>query len=89
MRLRWVVFLAGLAASVALTVALWTLGFPGFFLFLLFPFLWFPFGRRQAPPVRCPACGWSTRDPAAAYCPRDRTRLVDKPEGPAEAVRGP
>jgi hypothetical protein len=67
---RRVVFAAGIAASVALTALLWALGVPGFFLFLLFPFLWFPFGggRRPRSPGACPRCAAAVR-PGFAFWP--------------------
>jgi len=75
---RWAVFAIGLAASLALTALLWALGFPGFFLFLLFPFLWFPLaGRaRHAPraPATCPSCGARVQ-PGFAFCPACGGRL--------------
>lgn len=56
---RKAVFAIGLAASLA--ALLWALGFPGFFLFLVLPFLWFPMGRRAGRNepgfAFCPACG--------------------------------
>lgn len=70
---RWAPFALGLAASLALTIALWAAGIPGFFLFLLFPFLLWP--RRKSPERACPACGYSTLHPAVRYCPRDGTRM--------------
>ncbi len=46
MRLGRGVLVAGLVASLALTGLAWLLGWPGFFLFLLFP-LALPWGRRS------------------------------------------
>lgn len=74
--------LAGLVASIVLSVVLWRVfGTPFFFLFVPFvPFLLRGRGDEEArPPVRsCPACGFETRDPRFDYCPRDGTRL-DEP----------
>lgn len=69
--MRWAPFLAGLAASLALTAVLWRLGFPGFFLFLLFPFLWFP--RGAATPT-CPSCG-RRAEAGHSFCPGCGSRL--------------
>lgn len=84
--MRWTWFLAGLAASVALSAFLWTRGVPGFALFLLFPFA-FGFralGKRSRPPAaeaHCPRCGYLARGPDEAFCPRDGTpfNTADKP----------
>ena len=73
---RWLPFLLSLAASVALTAALWLAGVRGFVLFLLgAPLLFLP---RYAPAAdsRCPSChrhvppggGWS-------FCPACGARL--------------
>jgi len=72
---RWAVFAIGLAASLGVTVLLWVLGVPGFFLFLLLPFLWFPFGGRKAAstPV-CPRCGAAIAG-GFAFCPACGGRL--------------
>lgn len=75
---RWAWTGIALAASVALTAAMWAADIPGFFLFLFLPFLFIPFGRTGGPSHqarRCPACGRAYRDPDVAYCPRDGTRL--------------
>lgn len=70
---RWVLFWFGLAASVAVTALLWWAGIPGGALLLLFPFLWFPFGKRRAEVAvrRCPQCGFESGDPEVRFCPRD------------------
>jgi len=72
--------LAGLAASIVLSIVLWrAFGTPFFFLFVPFvPFLLR--GREtdgsETPPVRsCPDCGFQTRDPGFEFCPRDGARL--------------
>jgi len=68
---------AGLVASLLVSVALWSY-FDTLFAFLFLPFvpvLWRS-GRDDTPPVReCPACGFSTRDSGFDYCPRDGTPL--------------
>lgn len=85
MRPTWVWLLVGLAASAAVSLALWQVGIPAFLLFLVFPFLPFLWrgaqggGARPAGPGArlrtCPLCGWSTEDAAARFCPRDGGRL--------------
>ncbi|HET6399678.1 MAG TPA: hypothetical protein VFH47_09015 [Candidatus Thermoplasmatota archaeon] len=89
MAMRWGWTLAALAASIAITAILWMAGFPGFFLFLAFPFL-FAWPRRRSTPAQhwgapaaaaaplpraCPSCGWSSMDPDARFCPRDGQAL--------------
>lgn len=72
---RKVLFALGLAASLALTALLWAVGFPGFFLFLVLPFLWFPMGRRaKRTALTCPACGAEVRL-GFAFCPTCGGRL--------------
>jgi hypothetical protein len=66
--------LAGLALSLAATVAAWVL-FDTLLLLLVVPFVPLLF-RRGRPPVReCPECGFRTRDAGYDYCPRDGTEL--------------
>jgi hypothetical protein len=67
---RRVLLAAGLAASLAITAALWALGIPGFFLFLALPFLFFP-GRARARrrQARCAACSAAT-EPGHRFCPQ-------------------
>lgn len=45
---RWALFVGGIVASVAVTAFLWTIGMPGFFLFLAFPFFLLPFSRHRS-----------------------------------------
>lgn len=70
--------LAGLAASLLVSVAAWVL-FDSLLLFLFVPFVPFLLRRgreSEAPQAReCPQCGFRTRDPEFAYCPRDGTPL--------------
>jgi hypothetical protein len=67
---------AGLAASL-LVSAVGYLVFETVLLFLFVPFV--PVllrSSRNRPTERvCPACGFRTRDPDVAYCPRDGTEL--------------
>ena len=63
---RWW-FWGGLAASVAVTAALWALGVPGFFFALFLPFFLFPAAR--PPSVACKACGAEVRG-ADRFCAR-------------------
>jgi hypothetical protein len=79
-RTRWIVFWIGLAASIGVTALLWWLKVPGGALLLLFPFFWFPFGKRWesaagVPGKRCPQCGWTAAGDEDRFCPRDGTRL--------------
>ena len=65
MKLSWTVAL--LAGALLLTAVCWLLGFPFFFLFLLFPL--FLAGTGGSRPVRrCPVCGWETRG-RENFCP--------------------
>lgn len=71
---RRVLFTVGLVASVGLTALLWGLGFPGFFLFLFLPFLWFPFSQRRKQAPACPACG-APMAGGFRFCPSCGARL--------------
>lgn len=76
---RYVTALVGLLLSVVVSVAAWVL-FDTLLLFLLIPFIpwlvWRRSGGVSTPPVRhCSTCGFSTRQPDFAYCPRDGSRL--------------
>lgn len=69
--------LVGLAASLAVSLALWVwLGIPAFL--VVVPFVPFLFRREDRPAVReCPVCGFRTRDEGYEYCPRDGHRLEE------------
>jgi hypothetical protein len=76
---RTLTALVGLALSLAVSVAAWYY-FDTFLLFLFLPLVPLLFRRRGEPESRperrtCPACGFETRDPSFAYCPRDGTGL--------------
>jgi len=72
---------AGVAVSLAVSVALWWY-FDVALFFLAVPFVPFLFRRtgdrddnRRPPERRCPECGFRTRDTSFSYCPRDGTEL--------------
>jgi hypothetical protein len=71
----------GVAASLAVSVALWWV-FDVALFFLAVPFVPFLFRRggddaddRRPPERTCPECGFSTRTPGFEHCPRDGTEL--------------
>ncbi|QDX41671.1 hypothetical protein [Salarchaeum sp. JOR-1] len=70
--------LVGLAASLAVNAAVYY--YTGWFVFFIaLPFVPLLFRGDDRPPAReCPQCGFSTRDPAYEYCPRDGARLVER-----------
>jgi hypothetical protein len=78
---RTVTALAGLVASLLLSVVLWwqfdTLAF---FLFVPFvPFLFRGRGGGEERSVRaCPTCGFETTNDSYDYCPRDGARLTER-----------
>ncbi|WP_425438244.1 zinc-ribbon domain-containing protein [Methanocorpusculum vombati] len=78
MKLAWTAAL--LAGSLLLTAVCWFLGFPFFFLFLLFPLFLAGTGRPRTV-RRCPVCGWETRG-SENFCPGCGTRLES--HGPAD-----
>lgn len=74
---RTLTALAGVAVSLLVSVLAYVyLDTLAVFLFVPFvPFL-FRRGDRARPSARrCPECGFTTRDPDVAYCPRDGTSL--------------
>lgn len=82
---RYATALIGIALSLFVSaLAWWYLDTVLFFLLVPFvPFLFLRGGRDATadPPVReCPACGFRTRAPSFAYCPRDGSRLRDGSE---------
>ncbi|MFC4358540.1 hypothetical protein ACFO0N_11370 [Halobium salinum] len=71
----------GLGVSLFVSVAAWAY-FDTLLVFLVVPFVPLLFRRRatgesedRADGRVCPACGFRSRDPSVAYCPRDGTRL--------------
>jgi hypothetical protein len=66
-----------LVVSLAITLLLWWIGLPFFFLVLFIPLL--PFLGRKKEMRRCPACGWETPG-SERFCPYDATPL-DTPGG--------
>lgn len=83
-RSRGLTALAGLLASLAITVGIYL--YTGWlFVFLVVPFVPILFSRSRTepsidrPPVNaCPQCGFRTRDPEFEYCPRDGRRLREE-----------
>lgn len=82
---RTLTAVAGLALSLAVSVAVWV-AFDTLLLLLFVPFVPFLLSRRaertggggERPERRereCPACGFRTDDPRFDYCPRDGTPL--------------
>ncbi|NTV00959.1 MAG: hypothetical protein HGA55_07560 [Methanoregulaceae archaeon] len=62
-----------LAASVGVTIVLFSLGLPFFFVFLFIPLI--PFFQRERRVKRCPVCSYTTADERTAFCPYDGSRL--------------
>ncbi|MFB6311064.1 MAG: hypothetical protein ABEH64_07765 [Salinirussus sp.] len=63
---------AGLVGSLLISLAAYVL-FDTLLVFLLVPFVPILFRSRtdRPPEGHCPECGFRTRDPDIAYCPRD------------------
>lgn len=70
---RWTPFWSSLAASVAVTIALWYWVGPVIIGALVLPLLFWPRGSHRT----CQACGYSTKHPAVRYCPHDGAPLDD------------
>ena len=70
---------AGLAVSLLLSVAAYVL-FDSLLLFLFVPVVPFLLRSSDAEPATrvCPECGFESRSPEAAYCPRDGTELEER-----------
>jgi hypothetical protein len=70
----WKLSLIFLSGSLVLTVFLWMIGLPFFFLCLFIPLipLFFSIGSKK----RCPVCGWETTG-SERFCPYDATPLMD------------
>ena len=69
---RWLLSGILLFGSLGVTVALYLLGFPYFFLFLFFPLI--PLFGRKPPKRTCPVCGWETTG-TERFCPWDASPL--------------
>jgi hypothetical protein len=67
-----------LFASLTITIILFSLGLPFFFVFLFIPII--PFFGRKKQVKRCPVCGYETTNERTAFCPYDGSRL-EVPEG--------
>ena len=66
----------GVLASLAVSVAAWVV-FDVAVFFLAVPLIPLLFRRRTEEPAvyECPECGFRTKNPEFAYCPRDGTSL--------------
>jgi hypothetical protein len=73
---RTLTLLGGLGLSLLISIGL-TIIFDAPVFLLVLPFIpLLGWGRRERRPRRtCPTCGFESRDPAVAYCPRDGTEL--------------
>ncbi len=69
----WQMSLILFAGSLVITVVLWMIGLPFFFVFLFLPLV--PLLRRQPAIRRCPVCGWETTG-SERFCPWDATPLL-------------
>jgi hypothetical protein len=69
----WKLSAALFAGSLILTVVLWIIGLPFFFLCLFIPII--PFLRKNPRFRRCPVCGWTTTG-REHFCPFDATPLA-------------
>ena len=69
----WKMSLILFIGSLVITVALWMLGLPFFFVFLFLPL--FPLLKRKQTIRRCPVCGWETTG-SERFCPWDATPLT-------------
>jgi hypothetical protein len=69
----WILSLILLAGSLAVSAALFLMGLPFFFFFLIIPLI--PFLNRKRTVRRCPVCGWETTG-SERFCPCDATPLT-------------
>jgi hypothetical protein len=69
----WQLSLILFLGSLAITLGLWALGLPFFFVFLFIPLI--PFFWRKETVRRCPVCGWETTG-SENFCPFDATPLT-------------
>jgi hypothetical protein len=70
----WQISLMLFIGSLAITVLVWSLGLPFFFVFLFIPLI--PFFWRKETVHRCPVCGWETTG-SERFCPWDATPLSE------------
>jgi hypothetical protein len=70
----WLMSLLLFAGSLGLTILLWALGLPFFFVFLFLPLI--PLFSRPRNKRRCPVCGWETTG-SERFCPWDATPLTE------------
>jgi hypothetical protein len=70
----WQISLMLFMGSRAITVLVWSLGLPFFFVFLFIPLI--PFFWRKETVRRCPVCGWETTG-SERFCPWDATPLSE------------
>jgi hypothetical protein len=70
----WQLSLILLTGSLAVTLVLWMLGLPFFFVFLFIPLI--PLLQRKQTIRRCPVCGWETTG-SERFCPWDGTPLPE------------
>jgi hypothetical protein len=68
----WQLSLILFVGSLVVTVLLWMIGLPFFFIFLFLPLI--PLLKRQQRIRRCPVCGWETTG-SEHFCPWDATPL--------------
>lgn len=70
----WKMSLILFIGSLVVTVVLWMIGLPFFFVFLFLPLL--PLFQRKQTIRRCPVCGWETTG-SERFCPCDATPLSE------------
>ena len=70
----WQLSLIVFLGSLIVTLILWTLGLPFFFVFLFLPLI--PLFRKKQSIRRCPVCGWETTG-SERFCPWDAAPLTE------------
>jgi len=68
----WHLSLILLVGSLLITIVMWLMHLPFFFLFLFVPLI--PFFSRERRVKQCPVCGWETTG-SENFCPFDATPL--------------